>query len=741
MKSFVVSVAAVVTMFVWASETAAETQKPLPGRSIPQFAQPLPLLSAAGGTMATLSGNTPLTIRMCEFDANVLPPGAITPNVETTTRVWGYVAGNCPTTAQDTYIGPVIVNVRGTPTPITFINDLGNTATTGVLAYKNSTDQTLHWADPANDEANACEMAEGFPEPGSPCAQNYSGSIPAAVHLHGGEVPPELDGGPDSWVTSDGAHRGHGYYSFPAAPSNGSTYRYPNTQPASPIWFHDHTLGATRLNVYAGLAGVYLIVDPALDLPATLPGPAGVIPIVLQDRMFDTNGQLFFPADSAGGTLWTPDPEHPYWVPEFVGDTIVVNGKAWPYLEVEPKRYRFLFLNGSNARTYEMFLPDGRGKNGRLPLFVIGSDGGYLDAPARLRELTMMPGERYEVIIDFSKAAPGARIVLRNVAKTPYPSGEAPGGRTIGRILQFRVGPCVSGACGKDDPSYDPSGGEPLRTEAQRIVRLADPSRGSLATGVTVDATRQLTLNEIASEPSTAIDPVTGSLTDYPGGPVEILLNNTEWSGMSSRTYGDFTPITVGANTTFYSELPREGDTELWEIVNLTADAHPIHLHLVQYQLVNRQRFSASRYARAYASAFPGGDFLQGFGPPLDYRPAENPLSGGKFGGNPDVSGFLQGPVRAPSPRETGWKDTVMAPPGMVTRIAVRWAPLDLPTTAAKGDLHYAFDPNDGFQHGYVWHCHIIDHEDNEMMRPDLVELNPLAPAPSARPLKKGVDY
>jgi spore coat protein A len=728
-------------LFPLAADLAAQSQTVLPGRSIPQFAQPLPTLSAGGGTISTVFGNAPLTIHICEFDARVLPPGAVTPNVQTSTRVWGYVAGSCPTSPRDTYIGPVIVNTRGTPTPITFVNDLGSTSTTQVLAYKNSTDQTIHWADPAHDEANGCEMAEGYPPYGSPCAQNYSGSIPAAVHLHGGEVPPEIDGGPDAWFTSDGAHHGHGYYSFPVAAPNAATYSYPNTQPAAPLWFHDHVLGVTRLDVYAGLAGAYFITDPGEQLPANLPGVDEVIPIVIQDRMFDTNGQLFFPADSNGGELWTPDPEHPYWVPEFLGDTIVVNGKAWPYLEVEPRRYRFLFLNGSNARTYELFLGDPARGNSGLPFQVIGTDGGYLDAPASVQKLLIMPGERYSVIIDFSKSAPGRRIVLRNIAKSPYPSGEAPDGRTIGRVMQFRVGPCASGLCGANDPSYDPTSGEPLRGNGQKIVRLANPSTGRLAPDVAVDKRRELTLNEISADPITAIDPVTNESTDYPGGPVEILLNNTEWSGNSARSYGDFTPITVGSNTTYYSELPREGDTEIWEIVNLTADAHPIHLHLVEFQLLNRQRFNVNLYTRAYEKAFPGGEFLQGFGPPLDYRAANNELSGGKDGGNPDISDYLQGPIRPPAPRESGWKDTVLVPPGMVTRLVVRWAPIDLPLDTPTDELHYAFDPSDGFHHGYVWHCHILDHEDNEMMRPDLVELNPEAPAPASRPLKQGIDY
>ena len=722
-KYSLVLAALAATIFV-APPARGQTQVPLPGSAIPQFAQPLPTLSVAGGSITTLFGNTPLTIRMCEFDAKVLPPGTFEPGAQPQTRVWGYVPGGaCPTTLQDTYTGPVIVNVRGTPTPITWVNELGNTATTGVLAYKNSVDQTLHWADPPH---HMCETLDVPPEPGSICAQNYSGPIPAVAHLHGGEVPPEIDGGPDSWFTSDGLLHGHAYYSFAGAAGNETIYRYPNVQEAAPIWFHDHTLGATRLNVYAGLAGGYLIVDPNLQLPANLPGPAETVPLVLQDRMFDTNGQLYFPGNDANG-VFTPNPDHPYWVPEFVGDAIVVNGKAWPFFNVQPKRYRFLFLNGSNARTYELFLD--------APMWVIGSDGGYLDAPTRVTRLLMMPGERYEVIIDFGGFA-GTDLVLRNTGRTPYPKGEAPKGNTVGRILQFRVGPGPVA-----DTSYDPTSGTPLRTGLQRIVRLSDPLAGSVKAGVTVDKTRQLTLNESIAPPSTAVNPVTGELTEYEGGPLEILVNNTAYTGEFARPYGDFTPITVNGNTTFYSELPEEGSTEVWEIVNLTADAHPIHLHLVQFQLVNRQAFHLRRYNAVYEAAFPTGTYRPEFGPPLDYRAANNPMSGGKDGGNPDVTPYLSGPPRPPEPKESGWKDTFLVPPGMVTRFVVRWAPTELPTSAAPAARHYPFDPNGASMHGYVWHCHIIDHEDQEMMRPDLVLLNPDAPAPASRPLRRGIDY
>ena len=746
-------------------------QIPLAAKAIPQFVQPLPKLSVqSGGTIQTVPGNQFLTLRMCEFKANVLPAAAVPGYAGT--WVWGYLPDPAGTStcsqlvtqygnAQgivDTYIGPVIVNDRGSSTDMHFVNDLGSAASTNVLAYKYSTDQTLHWADPLNNMCNHMAMPPAF---GSPCAANYDGSIPAVPHLHGGEVPPELDGGPDAWFTSDGNIFGPKYYSA-AIPGNSALYKYPNSQEASPIWFHDHTLGVTRLNVYAGLAGGYFIEDPAIlptsksttrgtqgscatgCLPENLHPIADVIPIVIQDRMFDTGGQLFFQADSAGGILWALNPEHPYWSPEFVGDTIVVNGKAWPFLSVEAKRYRFLFLNGSNARTYELFLVNPVTKAVGPPMWVIGTDGGYLDTPVKIdpalkQKLTIMPGERYEVIIDFRGFA-NTNLVMNNTGRTPYPGGTPPPGTTLGKIMQFRVGGTVA------DASYDPATLASLRSGSKAIVRLttagvppASPAK-----------TRALTLNEVMGMAQNATNPVTGLMTAYPGGPLEILVNNTKWSGeriTGVNASGMFTMETRPDFTNGMSERPMEGDTEVWEIINLTADAHPIHLHLVQFQLINRQSFDAAKYGARYAAAFPGGGydpmtgqpypagvFIPGFGPPLNYDTG-NPNA---FGGNPSVTPFLKGLVNLPFPHEQGWKDTIITYPGQVTRIAVRWAPTSLPTTASAAELGFPFDPSGGGQFNYVWHCHIIDHEDNEMMRPDEVLLNTYF---TGTRLTKGIDY
>lgn len=710
---------------------AQSLQIPLAASSIPQFVEPLPDLLGADELIVYPTSQVQLEMR--EHKTNVLPAGAV-PGYSGT-WVWSYLQPGQAT--RSSYLGPVIIAKPGVPLEIKYSNMLGYSQSTNISAYKYSTDQTLHWADPLNDGANMWNHMSVPPEPGQAGAENYDGPIPACPHLHGGYVPPVLDGGPDAWFTSDGAYHGLGYYTYPKRRVKPweCVYRYPNTQEPTLVWFHDHTLGATRLNVYCGLAGGYLLADLSDPYIKQLPQ---LVPLVIQDRMFDTEGQLFFPADDAGGTLWALNPEHPYWVPEFIGDVICVNGKTWPYLQVDQKRYTFLIINGSNARTYEMSLIDPVTGNPGPAMWVVGTDGGLLNFPAKIdptaqsnNKLLMMPGERYWVIIDFRGFGKGngfsGKWVLKNNARAPYPSGTAPQGNTTGRIMQFIVSNKVP-----EDGSYNPAQTSPTPLRAP-MVDL------SLATAQKV---RQLTLNEIEFPAVNAVDPVTGQIVSYPGGPEEILVNNTKWSGerivgIKSDGMYDMQPIpgfTPDGRGNYLSEIPQEGETEVWEIVNMTADAHPIHTHLAQFQLLSRQNYNTNTYPAAYSAAFPGGFdyktksavppgvFIPGFGPPLDYQ-SGNPRA---LGGNPDVTPYLQGPTMGPLPQEQGWKDTVMVRPGMVTRFIIRWALQSLPADTPPENAALPFDPS-VLGGTFVWHCHIVDHEDNEMMRPDMI--NPISGA------------
>jgi spore coat protein A len=729
-------VLALLALCAWSIPGALAQQVPLNPSKIPQFVDPLPLLSVqTGGTIDTIvdgGGGNSYTLTMTEFNARVLPTGTFVAGQAPLTKVWGYRRTPPAGTGENTYIGPVFVGKRsqfpvGGPNvdnsiEVTYLNNLGvvdpNPAVgSQLLFYRTATDQTLHWADP---NGLMCSEIGGVPAPGSPCAGNYFGPIPAVAHLHGGEVPPVVDGGPDAWFLSQTqsgytAH-GHAFYSKDdptnIGTANYAIYDYPNTQEAAPIWFHDHTLGATRLNVYAGLAGAYIIYDDANPPAAGLGGLAGaatIVPLVIQDRMFDTTGQLFFPSIGI-------NPEHPFWVPEFVGNVIAVNGKVWPFLEVTPARYRFLLLNGSNARAYTLnFKVQGKGTSPTI--WVISTDGGYLDNPVPVQQLTIMPGERYGVIVDFSGFKAGTTLTLQNSARTPFPGGAPAQGSTTGKVMQFRVVTTpTTGLPVAPTTTFVPTATTNLRptNPIQRLVTAGAP-----ATGVTVNKTRLLTLNEVIGA----------------GGPLEILVNNTKWSGkLGNNVRTDFTAVTVGGVTEYYSELPQEGETELWEIVNTTADAHPIHLHLVQFQLMNRQAFNLKAYTPVYDAAFQSGLYIPGSGPPLDYNTG-NPNA---LGGNPDVTPYLLGAAAPPLPQEQGWKDTVIMYPGEVTRIMVRWTPTDVPvgTSSTSAAAAYPFDPK-ASDHGYVWHCHIVDHEDNEMMRPTQVQVNAVA----TRTFVLGTDY
>jgi spore coat protein A, manganese oxidase len=735
-------------------------QVQLPGNKIPQFVDPLPLLDlnpgSTTGIPVVIADTTELKLNMHTFKANTMPSTwALANPTYSGTWTFGYRVNSPtpPAAAVATSVGPAIVATRNQPTQIRYINNL--TADSTTIHWRDWTDQTIH---SAFHQADNMMMPPMPPDPMA--AGHYMGPVLAVPHLHGGEVPAVIDGGPEAWFASDqpgtaaiAKSQGPAYYSMAGAAANEAIYRYPNTQEASPLWFHDHLLGGTRLNAtFGGLAGAYALIDPNLTLPAGLT-PVGLdvnggttttdylIPLVIQDRMFDTNGQLFFPTVPV-------NPDHPYWVPEFVGDTIIVNGKVWPFLSVEPRRYRFFLINGSNSRPYDMYLDGGSAPS----MWVIATDGGYLDAPVQINpkangqqvkagtqmSLMMMPGERYEIIIDFAGIKPGRTMILRNVA--PTVNGN-PNTATDGRIMQFRV---VAPIAPVVDNSFNPAAvGATIRTVAQKIVRLPGTPLGPPASAANVQKNRLLTLNEVPG----------------PGGPLEALVNNTKWSGLSTDTVtypggvrpdSTFVPGTNQADFTgwgnYLTELPLEGDTEIWEIVNLTMDSHPIHLHAVQFQLINRQPINMKGFMMAYDALFtnaaglidpltglpfPNGVFIPGFGPPLSYTPSA--ASGNKYGGNPDVTPFVLGAPLPPLQYEAGWKDTVIMHPGEVSRIAVRWTPQDVPV-GTQGT--FTFTPN-ALNGVYVWHCHITDHEDNEMMRPDMI----LPAAGATRTYVQGTHY
>ena len=310
-----------------------------------------------------------------------------------------------------------------------------------------------------------------------------------------------------------------------------------------------------------------------------------------------------------------------------------MNGAVWPRLDVDRGQYRFRVLDGSNARFYDLHFSN------NMEFTVIGSDGSYMRQPVKVSNLLIAPGERYDILVNFASLQPGAEVLLLNSASAPYPEANKPDPNTVGQVMEFKVANST-GYVAKQLPAYlNPT----LPADKPFPTLIADAPQ------------RILTLDEASGV--------------Y--GPSISLLNGQKWSG----------PV---------SELPVEGTTEDWAIINLTEDAHPIHLHLVQFQFVSRQSLNWKPYEQAW----------------LDLN-GQLPFSKPTI--SLDYTTYLQQAAPSPKPLEQSWKDTIIAYPNMVTIIRVRFAPVD-------GSPQYSFDPTAG--PGYVWHCHILDHEDNEMMRP-----------------------
>lgn len=540
-------------------------QELLNPKTQPQFVNPLPIPSIIDGSNGGL-----FTISVSQFEQWL---GLRNPSTgqRMLTQVWGY---------NQAYPGPTILARKNTPINVFWRNDLVD-GRNRPLPHLLPIDPTIDWA------------LKGV--------SNWrNAGVPVVTHLHGGHTESASDGLPEAWFTPHFALKGDHFVKGDDEP-----YHYSNDQEAATLWYHDHTLGITRLNVYAGLAGFYLLTDEneaKLRACGHLPAIPYDIGLAIQDRSFLADGQLFYPSEPEDGD--DPDPSI---LPESFGNFILVNGMIWPVLEVEPRQYRFRLLNGSDSRFYKLFLSSGQ------PFQQIATDNGLLPAPVPLDQLLIAPGERKEVILDFSNPALwGQTIILRNHAKTPFPNGDPVDPQTTGRIMAFKVNKPLNA-------NY------PLTILPNRLRPAIAPLQASAPP-------RKLILFEATDEYG-RLKPMLGTVEN----------GVMEWHD----------PIT---------ENPMLNSTEVWEIHNETVDAHPIHLHLVSMQLVNRQKFKA--------------DIDDETGKPKDIR----------YIGQP----------KPPAPEEQGWKDTWVMYPGEVTRVIA------------------TFDK----EGRYAWHCHILSHEDHEMMRP-----------------------
>jgi FtsP/CotA-like multicopper oxidase with cupredoxin domain len=514
----------------------------------------------------------------------------------------------------------------------------------------------------------------------------YTGPVPLVTHAHGAVgVGDESDGYAEAWYLPaandipDGFATEGTWYEFfrnKAAASYGTawgpgfaTFQYPNLGRASTDWYHDHVLGMTRLNVYAGPAGFYIIrggpagdaavLDSRTGLRASFPGPAPrendkfppnkpyrEIPIAIQDRSFNADGSLFYPDtraffDEFAGPYIPETDVSPIWNPEFFGNMIMVNGNTWPFLNVEQRRYRFRVLNGCQSRFLILDFNDVPG----VEVWAIGNEGGLLAAPVNLtatngNRLLIGLAERADLIVDFTNVPVGNHVLANVGPDEPFGGGEPDDDfdfadpDSTGQIMEFRVVPALT-----VDASTPP-----------QFLQL--PAITPLPAATVV---RPLALLE--------------EMSAFHDGPAEALLGTVDGDPnlapgvLTKRLWKD--PVT---------ENPAVGATEVWELYNASADAHPMHIHEVTFEVLNRQDIVVDEEAGTVEVA-----------PGSVPRPAEA--------------------------WETGFKDTVIAYPAQVTRLRIR---LERPGQ-------------------FVWHCHIVEHEDNEMMRPYRIgPIQPGQPLPPA---------
>jgi spore coat protein A len=515
------------------------------------FLDALPLPGAAQPVTGTVGGVATYDITMREVQQQLHS------ELAGPTTLWGY--GDGPTSS---YPGPTIEVTSDQTVTVNWINDLRDTAL----------------------PADPLRTSHYLPVDTCPHGADDQ-SAKTVVHVHGAHVTADSDGHPEATFL----------------PGEQVTYTYPNKQLPATLWYHDHALGITRLNVYMGLAGFFLVRD-AVENALALPSGEYEIPLAIQDRSFNPDGTLKYP---------------PMWEDLFFGETMLVNGKVWPFHNVKQGKYRLRMLNGCNSRVLTLqFCPGSNESPCPSPLTfqLLGQEGGLLSESVPLTEITLGGAERADVIVDFEPYAAGTDVYLVNSAPAPFPG--SPGVGVVSDVMKFSV----QGTAGFQGPVPTTLRPMEVLNETDAVVH------------------REFELSKGAGD---ACSPFAWEIVTTDG------LNGTP----------------LGSRWQDVTEFPELDTTEVWRFTNRSGMTHPMHMHLVMFQVLDRQNFEEQ-----------GGLVV----------PIGSPVS--------------------PPPEEAGWKDTVQVAPNEMVRVIAR------------------FEDYTGL---FAYHCHILEHEDHEMMREFLVVPEP----------------
>ena len=497
-----------------------------------------------------------------------------------------------------------------------------------------------------------------------PGYNNAQYPVAHVTHTHGLMVLPHMDGTAEEWFTNQ-------QYLGPSFVTQ--DYTMPNDQPPTQLFYHDHVMGVTRVGIYSGEVGTaYFIRDPnnnPLDgVNSPLPRGEFEIPLAVFSRAFFKDGSLHFPPDpgSLNASADAP-PNIAYWSYNEGADVVLVNGVTWPNLNVKRQQYRFRVLAAANTQIWDFQFTNGPLPGGVVvPFTIIGSDGGYLPVPQVVTHVQLGITERADILVDFSQFAPGTQIIMNNLF---VGSGDSP---TLGTVMRFTV---------QDSTAVPPPTLNPALFPSRAVLTANAPTRFKVL--------------RIFDDLRDSSDACTDAAL--------FNCNQREIDGL------EFTTPTT--------EFPLVGSTEEWDIIHTNnpdfgdqdKNMHQIHIHLLEFQIKDRVPFNADTYKTDW-------HILNG------HMPVSRPIV-------LDPTPYFTGPPQAPAPYETGWKDTAEAFPAMVTRLMVRWAPQES-TVNTPGVNQFSIDPT-SFPDpvtgpGYVWHCHIVGHEDHDMMRTFAV-VNPWA--------------